>query len=82
MFHDSGAQLPGYVGLKEPGDVARAVIRAIERDRAEIVVAPVPLRLGAAVASLAPEASAIVQRRLGATDMAARIVDGQRDKRG
>jgi short-subunit dehydrogenase len=81
MFHDSGAQLPGYVGLKAPGDVARAVIRAIERDRAEIVVAPVPLRLGAAVASIAPEASAIVQRRLGAADIAARVVDGQGDKR-
>jgi short-subunit dehydrogenase len=81
MFHDSGAQLPGYVGLKAPEDVARAVIRAIERDRAEIDVAPVPLRLGAAVASIAPEAAAIVQRRLGATEIAARVVDGQRDKR-
>jgi short-subunit dehydrogenase len=81
MFHDSGAQLPGYVGLKAPEDVARAVIRAIERDRAEIVVAPMPLRLGAAVASIAPEASAIVQRRLGAAEIAARVVDGQGDKR-
>jgi short-subunit dehydrogenase len=78
MFHDSGASLPPYVGLKAPRDVARAVIRAIERDRAEIDVAPLALRLGAAVAGVAPEAAAIVQRRLGATDIAARVVDGQR----
>jgi short-subunit dehydrogenase len=82
MFHDSGAQLPGYVGLKAPEDVARAVIRAIEHDRSEIDVAPLPLRLGAAVASVAPEAAAMVQRRLGATEIADRVVDGQRSKRG
>jgi short-subunit dehydrogenase len=81
MFHDSGAQLPPYVGMKAPEDVARAVIRAVERDRSEIDVAPFPLRLGAAVASLAPEAAAIVQRRLGATELAARVVDGQRAAR-
>jgi short-subunit dehydrogenase len=80
MLHDSGAQLPGYVGLKRPDDVARAVVRAIERDRAEIDVAPLPLRLGAAMSSVAPEAVAIVQRRLGATEIAARVAEGQRDK--
>jgi uncharacterized protein len=80
MFHESGAQLPGYVGLKRPEDVARAVVRAIERDRSEIDVAPVPLRLGTAFASLAPEAAAIVQRRLGATEIASRVADGQRDR--
>jgi short-subunit dehydrogenase len=81
MFHDSGAELPAYVGMKAPEDVARAVIRAIERDRGEIVVAPVPLRLGAVVAGIAPEAAAIVQRRLGATEIAARVVNGQREAR-
>jgi short-subunit dehydrogenase len=81
MFHDSGAELPPYVGMKAPEDVARAVIRAIERDRSEIVVAPMALRVGAAVASIAPEASAIVQRRLGATEIAVRVVNGQRAKR-
>ena len=43
MFHDSGAKLPGYVGTKRPDDVARAVIKAIEHDRSEIDVAPLPL---------------------------------------
>jgi len=78
MLHDSGVRLPGYVGLKRPDDVARAVVRAVERDRAEIDVAPLGLRLGAAVSGLAPEAVAVVQRRLGATEIAARVADGQR----
>jgi short-subunit dehydrogenase len=81
MFHDSGAQLPVYVGTKMPEDVARAVIRAIEHDRSEVDVAPLPMRLGAAFAGLAPEAAAMVQRRLGASEVAQQFEDGQRDKR-
>jgi uncharacterized protein len=81
MFHDSGAKLPGYVGTKTPEDVADAVVSAIERDRSEVVVAPLGLRLGTAFAGLAPEAAAIVQRKLGADRMAAQIGGGQRSKR-
>ena len=81
LFHDSGARLPFYVGTKAPEDVARAVVRAIERDRSEVDVAPLGLRLGTAIAGLAPEPAAIVQRRLGASDLAAQFEDGQRDKR-
>jgi short-subunit dehydrogenase len=80
MFHDSGAELPGYIGTRTPEDVARAVVRAIERDRAEIDVAPLSVRFGSAVQGLAPEAAAIVQRRLGAAEIAARVAEGQRDK--
>ncbi len=81
MFHDTGAKLPGYVGTKTPEDVGAAVVRAIERDRSEVDVAPLPLRLGTAIAGLAPEAAAIVQRRLGANEIATRIESAQRDKR-
>jgi short-subunit dehydrogenase len=81
MFHESGARLPSYVGTKRPEDVARAVVRAIERDRSEVDVAPLSLRLGTAIAALAPEPAAIVQRRLGASDIAAQFEDGQRGKR-
>jgi short-subunit dehydrogenase len=80
MYHDSGAELPRYVGLKRPDDVARAVVRAIERDRSEIDVAPLGLRLGVVLSALAPEAAAMVQRRLGATEIAARFEAGQRRK--
>jgi short-subunit dehydrogenase len=83
MFHESGAKLPGYVGTKSPEDVARAVVRAIEHDRAEIDVAPIGLRVGTALGAMAPEVAATVQRKLGATKVTAQYEDAQarRDKR-
>jgi uncharacterized protein len=81
MFHESGAKLPGYVAMKTPDDVAAAVVRAIERNRAEIDVAPLVLRLGTAVAGLLPELSGRVQRRLGSLEIAESMAEGQRDKR-
>jgi short-subunit dehydrogenase len=81
MFHESGAKLPGYVAMKTPEDVAAAVVRAIERNRAEIDVAPFPLRVGTAVAGVLPELSGRVQRRLGSLDIAESMAEGQRDKR-
>ena len=81
MFADSGAKLPGYVGTKTPDDVANAVVSAIEGNRAEVDVAPIGLRIGTTIASLAPELAARVQRRLGADDLASAMETGQRDKR-
>jgi uncharacterized protein len=69
------------VRTKTPEDVAEAVITAIEKDRSEIDVAPLPLRLGTAFAGLAPEVSAIVQRKLGADKVSAQFEAGQREKR-
>ena len=81
MFADSGVTLPPGVGTRSPEDVARAVLSAVERDRAEVEVAPLPLRLGTAVASVAPALAAAVSRRLGSHQIAARIVAGQRAHR-
>jgi len=78
MFHESGAKLPPYVGTKRPEDVANAVISAIERDRSEVDVAPLPMRIGTTIASLAPETAATVQRKLGADEIATQVEDGQR----
>jgi short-subunit dehydrogenase len=78
MFADSGFKLPPGIGTRSPQDVANAVVSAIERDHAEIDVAPLGLRLGTAVASIAPALSAAVSRRLGSEQIAARIVARQR----
>lgn len=78
MFHDSGARLPPGVGTKAPEDVARAVVRAVERDLAEVDVAPVPLRLGAAFANLAPATASALQRRLGSDGVSNAIDAGHR----
>jgi short-subunit dehydrogenase len=81
MFHESGARLPGYVGTKRPEDVANAVVSAIERDRSEVDVAPITLRVGTLLSGLAPEAVAKVQRKLGASELASQFESGQREKR-
>jgi short-subunit dehydrogenase len=81
MFHDSGARLPPGTGTRTPADVAAAVIRAIEENRAEIDVAPAPLRLGAAVASLAPGLASRASQRLGAQRVARDIAARQTGKR-
>ena len=81
MFHESGAKLPGYIGTKTPEDVADAVISAIERDRSEVDVAPLTLRIGTKLSGLAPEAVAIVQRKLGASELSKQFETSQRDKR-
>jgi short-subunit dehydrogenase len=81
MFHESGAKLPRYVGTRKPDHVAKAVVKAIERNELEIDVAPLGLRVGASLAGLAPATVAAVQRRFGSHDIAAEIARGQTDKR-
>ena len=81
MFAESGAKLPPGVGTKRPEDVARAVVKAIESNRAELDVAPLPLRAGAVIASIAPGPAGAVQRRFGAAATAAQFERGQTNKR-
>ncbi len=81
MFADANVKLPPGVGTRSPEDVAEACITAIERDRAEIDVAPLPLRLSTAFASLAPELAARIARRLGSDDITRQMHAAQRDKR-
>ena len=81
MFHDTGAKLPPGVGTVSPEAVADAVVRAIERNRGEVDVAPVGLRAGAMAAGLAPDLAATVQRKLGGQRIAEEHVSAQTTKR-
>jgi len=81
LFADTGVELPAWVRTVTPEDVARAVVRGIERGRGEIDVAPLDLRAGTLVAQVAPRFAAAVQRRLGAADISERISREQRRKR-
>jgi short-subunit dehydrogenase len=76
MFVSSGAELPPGVGTRTPEDVARATVRAIERNKAEIDVAPFPVRFGAMIASIAPELAASFNRRSGADRIAEEMAAG------
>jgi uncharacterized protein len=81
MFHDTGTKLPPGVGTVTPEAVAEAVVRAIERNRGEIDVAPVGLRAGTKAAGLAPELAATVSRKLGGQKIAEQHVSAQTTKR-
>jgi len=81
MFADAGVKLPAGVGTRTPEDVAEATVKAIERNRGEVDVAPLPLRASTVFASLAPELAGNVARKLGAEDISRKLEAGQRDKR-
>jgi short-subunit dehydrogenase len=80
MFADTGATLPFGVGTVSPEQVARAVVRAIKTNRAEVDVAPLLLRAGALIGGLAPGLSAAAQARFGA-GLSAAMVGAQKAKR-
>ncbi len=81
MFADTEVTLPRGVGTSTPEEVAEAVADAIERNRGEVDVAPLPMRLGATFAGIAPETSAKVARRAGSADIATEMAAAQSSKR-
>ena len=81
MWVEGGLELPRGVGTRSPEQVAAAVIRGIERDRAEIDVAPPTLRAGAVLAGAAPTLVAAINRRMGSERLSAALADAQREKR-
>jgi len=81
MFADANVKLPFGVGTKSPEQVAEATLRAIERDRGEIDVAPFSLKAGALLGGIAPETAAKVTRASGGAKVADQFERGQMDKR-
>ncbi|WKG04399.1 SDR family oxidoreductase [Mycolicibacterium sp. HK-90] len=81
MFADSGATLPRGIGTRSPQDVARATVRAIAENAAEVDVAPLNLRLLAMISGAAPSLAAAVQHRAGASKVTEQLGEGQRHKR-
>jgi short-subunit dehydrogenase len=81
MFHETGARPAPGLGTTTPGKVAKAVVRAIERNRSEITVAPRHTRFLVEIGYRHPELAGRVQRRGGAAQIAERIHLGHGDKR-
>ena len=81
LFADSGVKLPFWVRTSTPEQVADAVLRGIERDRPELAVGPLSLRIGTRAAEVAPVTAARVQRLLGSERIADALSEAQRDKR-
>jgi short-subunit dehydrogenase len=81
MFHDAGSKPPPGLGTTTPKKVARAVVRAITRNRNEITVAPRRQRFLTEFGYRHPGFAARVQRRGGADRIADDLAAGQADKR-
>lgn len=80
MFADAGMPPPAGLGTGTPQQVGEAVVRAIERDKAEIVVAPPQQRAAAAIAHTFPRVAEVAQRGRGERT-AAELASKQADKR-
>ncbi len=81
MFADANIELPTGVGTSTPEQVASAVVAAIEKNRGEVDVAPVVMRLSSTFAGVAPELAARMARALGAGETSRKLAAGQSDKR-
>jgi len=81
MFAKTAVKLPPGVGTRTPQDVADAVVRAIEHNRAEVDVAPLGLRAGAAFGSVAPGLAGWVSDKLGSAQIARQMAERQRHER-
>lgn len=81
MFADAEIELPKGIAMRSPEQVADAVIEGIERDRAEIDVAPLSLRAAGWVSGMAPSVIAALNRRLGSEHLAEGLAEAQRHKR-
>lgn len=66
MFHEGDIDLPAGVRTSAPDEVARGVVRAIERDVAEVFVAPPEMRFASTLATVAPGLTAAVMRKVDA----------------
>jgi short-subunit dehydrogenase len=69
MFVESGMKLPKGARTVSPEDVARAVIRSIDKDLGEVMVAPTEIKLLSGLALVAPRVNAAIQRGLGGEDI-------------
>jgi short-subunit dehydrogenase len=81
MFHDADASEPPGLGTTTPKRVAKAVERAIRRDRVEITVAPRRQRFVTELGYRHPGLASRIQRSLGAGEIADELAAGQSEKR-
>lgn len=80
MFADAGTKPPPGMGTGTPEQVGEAVVKAIEKDKAEISVAPPQLRVLTGIAHCFPALGAFAQRGRG-EKISEELAEGQTEKR-
>ena len=81
MFHNSGVKLPRGAGTRSPDDVARAAVRAVRKNPAEIDVAAFDQKLGARLAGISPPFVAFLARAMGGAKVAKALAEARRNPR-
>ena len=77
----AGCAAPPLLGTSPPQKVARAVLRAIERDLPEVLVNSVPVRPLLAFTALFPRAGEWISRKTGANEFFQRAAKAGRPGR-
>ena len=78
IFADRGATVPRLMGARSASDVARAVVRAIERESQEVIVTPRPVRPLLALNTMSPVLGDRILRILGVVRVQRWILEHQR----
>lgn len=82
MFADAGAKPPPGMGTSTPEEVGAATVKAIERNKVEVAIAPLTQRAGAHLALVSPALSVRVQSGSAGQKAAKDIASGHSpDKR-
>jgi short-subunit dehydrogenase len=81
MFADSGAKPPAGMGTSTPQDVGNAVVKAIERNKVEVAVAPLQTRALAHLGLASPRIAMAAISGGTASKAADRVAEGQSGKR-
>ncbi len=79
MFADSGAKSPAGMGTSTPQAVGSAVVKAIERDKIELTVAPLRQRMLSHLALASPSISVKAQSGSAGQKAAQAVADGHPD---
>jgi short-subunit dehydrogenase len=85
MFADSRAKTPPGIGTASPEQVGAAVVKAVEANRVEIAVAPLPARVLAHIGMVSPSVAVLAQSGSAGQKAAEAVADGHaqnaKDKR-
>lgn len=76
----SGSSAPAWLGTSSPEAVAKATVRAIERNTPEIIVNPLPVRPLLAFTALFPAAGEWLISKIGSDQLFKKAVDSQKRK--
>jgi len=81
MWAETGLPPPKGMPTRSPADVGAAVVRAVETNRAEVMVAPLALRVAAVLGRSAPASVVRLAPRLGAYELTDAMAKALRHKR-